>query len=385
MGLLKSIGRLFKRSVREENTKLESIDDSEKERKEEESELTHHLSQIVDSTYEMEDLKREYELVTSYFSDIQKIEQMAPDRLLKLEDDARRVLMLEENRKEFQHTPKRISSERYKLLMRLEEDVPTAIVRLKELEDMRGKITRDLEYLEGEKGALQYEEEELQKKQSTLRTVAVVIGLLTVLTVVVFLVLTLQYGMDFTVAGVCVAIVALVIEFFLFLSYNRVDYDRKLCYQKHNRAIQLQNKVKIKWLNNTNNLDFLYTKYEVNSRKELEYDWEQYRLTLEEEEQYQRNTGDLHVYQEELVSNLVQAGLADPAIWLQQVLALVDKREMVEVKHSLNVRRQKLRERMKQNEDNRQNSFVCVKGILTEHPELKEQAREVLTSYHIAV
>lgn len=385
MGLLKSIGRLFKRSVREENTELESIDDAEKERKEEESELTHHLSQIVDSTYEMEDLKREYELVTSYFSDIQKIEQMAPDRLLKLEDDARRVLMLEENRKEFQHTPKRISSERYKLLMRLEEDVPTAIVRLKELEDMRGKIKRDLEYLEGEKGALQYEEEELQKKQSTLRTVAVVIGLLTVLTVVVFLVLTLQYGMDFTVAGVCVAIVALVIEFFLFLSYNRVDYDRKLCYQKHNRAIQLQNKVKIKWLNNTNNLDFLYTKYEVNSRKELEYDWEQYRLTLEEEEQYQRNTGDLHVYQEELVSNLVQAGLADPTIWLQQVLALVDKREMVEVKHSLNVRRQKLRERMKQNEDNRQNSFVCVKGILTEHPELKEQAREVLTSYHIAV
>lgn len=385
MGLLKSIGRLFKRSVREENTELESIDDSEKERKEEESELTHHLSQIVDSTYEMEDLKREYELVTSYFSDIQKIEQMAPDRLLKLEDDARRVLMLEENRKEFQHTPKRISSERYKLLMRLEEDVPTAIVRLKELEDMRGKITRDLEYLEGEKGALQYEEEELQKKQSTLRTVAVVIGLLTVLTVVVFLILTLQYGMDFTVAGVCVAIVALVIEFFLFLSYNRVDYDRKICYQKHNRAIQLQNKVKIKWLNNTNNLDFLYTKYEVNSRKELEYDWEQYRLTLEEEEQYQRNTGDLHVYQEELVSNLVQAGLADPVIWLQQVLALVDKREMVEVKHSLNVRRQKLRERMKQNEDNRQNSFVCVKGILTEHPELKEQAREVLTSYHIAV
>ena len=70
--------------------------------------------------------------------------------------------------------------------------------------------------------------------------------------------------------------------------------------------------------------------------------------------------------------------MRDAEIWLQQIPALLDNREMVEVKHSLNVRRQKLREQMKQNEEARQNSFVCVKGILTEHPELKEQAREVL-------
>ena len=77
--------------------------------------------------------------------------------------------------------------------------------------------------------------------------------------------------------------------------------------------------------------------------------------------------------------------MRDAEIWLQQIPALLDNREMVEVKHSLIVRRQKLREQMKQNEEARQNSFVCVKGILTEHPELKEQAREVLVSYHIAV
>lgn len=385
MGLLKIIERIFWHSVIEEDTELESMDDLERGRKEEEAELTHHLSQIVDSTYEMEDLKREYELVTSYFTDIQKIEQMAPDSRSRLEDDARKILMLEENRQEFQHAPKRISSERYKVLLHMEEDIPEAIQRLKDLETMRGKIQRDLEYLEGEKGALQYEEEELQNRQKTLRNAAVVIGILVVITVAVFIFLTLQYDMDLTVAGAGIAIGALVIEFFLFLGHYRADHERTLCFQKHNRAIHLQNKVKIKWLNNTNSLDFLYAKYEVNSRKELEYDWEQYQLTVEEEKRYQRNTGDLQVYQKELVALLVQAGLADPEIWLQQVPALVDQREMVEVKHSLNIRRQKLRERMKKNEDNKQNSLVCVKGILTGHPELKDQAREVLTSYHIAV
>ncbi|MBQ8147845.1 MAG: hypothetical protein IJ040_03535 [Lachnospiraceae bacterium] len=385
MGFWKRVGSLFKRSKRESNKELESMDYGEQQSLAEESELSHHLTQIVDSTYEMEDLKREYELVTSYFSDIQKIEQMEPGYLRKLEDDARKILMLEENRKQYQHTPKRISPERYKLMMRLESEVPQGIQRLRELEDMRGKIKRDLEYLEGEKGAIKYEEEELQTRQATMRNVAIVVGLLALLSVLIFLFLNVQYEVDLTAAGAGIAIVAVIVEFFLFLGYNRANYDRKVCFQKHNRAIQLQNKVKIKWLNNTNNLDFLYAKYEVNSRKELEYDWEQYRLTVEEEEQYQKNTGDLRVYQEEIVMNLKRAGLRDVEIWLQQIVALVDKREMVEVKHSLNVRRQKLRDRMKVNEETRQNSLVCVKGILTEHPELKEQAKEVLTSYHIAV
>lgn len=385
MGLLGRIGRWFRRSEIEEDTELESMDQQEQAKREEESELTHHLSQIVDSTYEMEDLKREYELVTSYFSDIQKIEQMEPERLRTLEDDARKVMLLEENRQEFQQAARRISMERYKLFMRLEQDVPDAIARLRELEEMRGKIKRDLEYLEGEKGSLQYEEEELRQRQGNLRNAAIIIGLLVILTVSIVLVLTMEFHIDLTIVGTCVAIVAIVAEFFLFLGYNSTDQDRKICFQKRNRAIQLQNKVKIKWLNNINNLDFLYARYEVNSRKELEYNWEQYRLTIEEEERYQRNTGDLHVYQNEMVTNLQQAGVADPEIWLKQVVALIDKREMVEVKHSLNVRRQKLRERMKQNEENRQNSIVCVKSILTENPELKEQAKEVLTSYHIAV
>ncbi len=385
MGFWKRVGSLFKRSKRESNKELESMDYGEQQSLAEESELSHHLTQIVDSTYEMEDLKREYELVTSYFSDIQKIEQMEPGYLRKLEDDARKILMLEENRKQFQHTPKRISPERYKLMMRLESEVPQGIQRLRELEDMRGKIKRDLEYLEGEKGAIKYEEEELQTRQTTMRNIAIVVGLLALLSVLLFLFLNVQYEVDLTAAGTGIAIVAVIVEFFLFLGYNRANYDRKVCFQKHNRAIQLQNKVKIKWLNNTNNLDFLYAKYEVNSRKELEYDWEQYRLTVEEEEQYQKNTGDLRVYQDEIVMNLKRAGLRDVEIWLQQIVALVDKREMVEVKHSLNVRRQKLRDRMKANEETRQNSLVCVKGILTEHPELKEQAKEVLTSYHIAV
>lgn len=171
MGLFKKIAQIFGRTEVEEPTALESMDADEQGKREEEAELNHHLGQIVDITYELEDQKREYELVTMYFSDIQRIEQMEPGRLKNLEEDARRILMLEENRRELQHMPKRLSGERYKLLMRLEGDIPEALKRLEELETMRGKIKRDLEYLEGEKGALRYEEEELQKNRKHSGTV----------------------------------------------------------------------------------------------------------------------------------------------------------------------------------------------------------------------
>lgn len=383
MSIFSKLGRLFKSKEPEENKELESMEIREEQG--DESELTHHLKQIVDSTYEMEDLKREYELVTSYFSDIQKIEQMPENQRYMLEEDARKILKLEENRRSLQNAPKRIAADRYKLLLRLETEVSDAIERLKELEDMRGKIKRDLEYLEGEKGALQYEEEELRRKQVTIRNIAIILGILTALSIITFLTVNMQFGVDLTVAGAVIAIVVIVIEFFLVMSHYRTETERKLAYQKHNRAIVLQNKVKIKWLNNINSLDYLYAKFEVNSGKELKYNWEQYQLMQEEEKQYRQSSGDLKVYQDELIANLQQANVYDCMIWLQQVIALVDKREMVEVKHSLNVRRKRLREQMKQNEEARQNSFVCVKGILTEHPELKDQAREVLTSYHIAV
>lgn len=383
MGLFKRIGALFKKNIREEDRDLESMGADEPLT--DEAELTHHMSQIIDATYEMEDLKREYELVTSYFTDIQRIEQMPDGQRFVLEDDARKILMLEESRRTLKETPRRVPSDKYQLLTRLEPEIPDAIEEMKELESMRGKIKRDLEYLEGEKGALKYQEEDLKEKQLTIRRAAIVLGTLAALSIVTFLWINIQFGTDLIAAGAIIAIIVLIIEFFLIMNHSRIEGERKLAYRKHNRAIVLQNKVKIKWLNNTNHLDYLYAKYEVNSRKELAYNWEQYQLMREEERKLRQSTGDLKVYQEEIISNLQRAGVNDCMVWLQQVVAFVDKREMVEVKHSLNVRRQRLREQMQQNEETRQNSLVCVKAILTEHPELKGQAREVLTAYHIAV
>ena len=121
MALFGRLRQIFKSKKSEENKELESM--APDEQQSDESELTHHLTCIVDSTYEMEDLKREYELVTSYFSDIQKIEQMPDNQRFMLEDDARKILMLEEKRKNLQNVPRRLAPDQYKLILRLEPEV----------------------------------------------------------------------------------------------------------------------------------------------------------------------------------------------------------------------------------------------------------------------
>ena len=56
-----------------------------------------------------------------------------------------------------------------------------------------------------------------------------------------------------------------------------------------NKIILLQNRVKIRYVNNTNLLDYLYLKYDVTSAEELEKAWNLYYQEKEEREIGQNN------------------------------------------------------------------------------------------------
>ena len=145
------------------------------------------------------------------------------------------------------------------------------------------------------------------------------------------------------------------------------------------------NKVKIKYVNNTSTLEYLYAKYHVNSLRELEYLHDQYLIMVDEVRKYQQTTGDLREHTDALSKLLYAHGIKDPDIWTKQFLALIDPREMVEVKHSLNVRRQKLREQLAYNEQLRLDGLKDIREMLKTNPELREQVRREMEVYHINI
>ena len=83
------------------------------------------------------------------------------------------------------------------------------------------------------------------------------------------------------------------------------------------------------------------SKYDISNSVEFEKVWRQYIQVKEDEEALEVNRQELEE-QTGLMTELLKAyGLRDTSIWVCQAEALLDKREMVEVRHSLNTRRRK--------------------------------------------
>ena len=116
-----------------------------------------------------------------------------------------------------------------------------------------------------------------------------------------------------------------------------------------NHAIELLNKIKFKYVNVTNAVDYAREKYRVKNSYELNYVWEQYLNEVKEREKFEKTNQDLQYFNDKLVGLLKRYRLYDAEVWFNRSQALVDKNEMVEVKHNLIVRRQKLRSRIEFN------------------------------------
>ena len=69
----------------------------------------------------------------------------------------------------------------------------------------------------------------------------------------------------------------------------------------------------------------------------------------------------------------------------RQTAALIDNREMVEIKHSLNTRRQKLREQLSVCEKISDNAKATLRAMADADKDLESYIKEVLGSYKIGL
>lgn len=107
--------------------------------------------------------------------------------------------------------------------------------------------------------------------------------------------------------------------------------------------------MKIRYVNNRNLTDYLCIKYGTKNAVSLEKLWTQYRQEKEERKQYAEAEAKIEYYQRQLVDKMSNYRVASPERWTGQPAALLDKREMVEIRHALIQRRQALRKQMDYN------------------------------------
>ena len=94
---------------------------------------------------------------------------------------------------------------------------------------------------------------------------------------------------------------------------------------------------------------------------------------------------DLDENQTALISLLRRCKIQDPSIWLRQAQSLIDNKEMVEIRHNLIIRRQKLRKQMEYNAKVAQEAQDELKDIVEKYPEYAEKLLDMVSDYENAL
>ncbi len=383
MGLL---SRLFKRreKTQEPEYELEEWDEASygkedfqiDDQGQREQYVRECLEQIAEASKEVDNLQFEYNMVTSYLKDMEEVESLPDKDKARVKELAKKLDSLEKQQSGYKERAKRLSDEKYRQMERMEEEAQEGYDKLREAEDQQDLIRRDLRRLEGEKNAYLFRRSELQRLLADTRTMTVIC--IVAMIVCILLLLVLQYGfqMNAKFGYLAVAAIGAVAITLIFIKHGDAVKELTRVENGIGRIIKLHNAAKIRYVNNTRLLEYLYLKYNVSSAGEFGKDWERYQQEKEERLSFQQTEKELDESQKELIRILRKHHVEDPMIWLHQTAALLDKKEMVEMRHNLIIRRQSLRRRMDYNKEVMAGKAQSeIRELVENHP---EYAREVL-------
>jgi len=339
------------------------------------------VEQVRDASVELDKLSTEYNQVTAMLKDMDEIDSLPISEKVGLQDSARNILQYEEEAKDYEAKRSAITDEQFRSMERFEENMPKACEDMEEAERYKGLIKDDLRKLEGEKHAYLYRQDELRTDIGNLRGMTIICVFAAVLCVIMLLVLQFGFEMDTQIGYIVTSLTAAVVITFLYVRYLDATKELKRVEKGINRLILLQNTVKIRYVNNTNLLDYLYTKYNTKSAKELKRVWEMYEIERDQRQQAELNEKELTFYQAELLHKLRKYQLNDVYAWLHNPLAIMEHNEMVELRHAHILQRQKLRARMDYNKRLAKEGQDELKEFVRQYPEYASEALNMVERY----
>lgn len=343
--------------------------------------ITNCLEQIAEASKEINQLGGEYGLVTSYLTDMEEIEALPEESRQELNQVANRLVSLEQERERYLGKRDRMRDSDYFRMRKQEDEVQEGIQKLKETEKYSKLVRGDLQRLDREKHAYEYRKSELFTLQTNLRGMAVIFISALVACLLMLAVLQFGFKMNTHVGYVITVLSAAVAVTVVCVKYMDADREIGAVERSVAKLIQLQNKVKIRYVNNKNLLDYLYIKYGTESASELEKRWQSYQEEKEARKQFAEAEAKTEYYQQELVRSLSQFRVSDPGRWVNQAKALLDPREMVEIRHELILRRQALRQQLDYNNDVAKTARDEIMSVVQEHPEYGSEIMDMVDRY----
>ena len=339
------------------------------------------LEQITEASKEIDLLTGEYTLVTSYLTDTDEIEALPKEQRSQINSTAARLAGLEQERNRYREKKNRMRDADFYAIRKREDEIEEGIQKIREGEKYGNLVRQDLHRLDGERHAYEYRRNELENLMNNQRGMAVIF--FTALVVCVIMLAILQFGFDMDVyVGLFLAVGAGAVAIsYVCIKYMDAGRELQRVEKTINKIIQLQNKVKIRYVNNCQLMEYLYLKYNTDSAAKLEKRWKLYQDEKEERKQFAEAEAKMEYYQKQLVEQLSNYRVQMPERWISQTAALLDKREMVEIRHELIQRRQALRKQMDYNQEVAESARNEVKEVAALYPKYAQEILSMVERY----
>ena len=337
---------------------------------------------MEDATHHIDEVMVEYNNITEHFKDIELFEN-APEVLKQqIAYLAEKVDNLTVDRRIVKSGEAKLSNNAYHRMETYEEEIPKMIEYIASEEEYYDALKHDLRMLEGEQMSLRMEARSLKKRQINIRQSCIIMLACFAIVYCVFLVATIasENQMNILVFFIVTVIgAAMALGSFALMRYTRREV--AVTEIKLNKATNLLNKTKIKFVNTSNVLDYEYTKFRVNDADELSRKYQCYLEMKAEQQEILRMTASLNEAENDLLGKLNKLGMNDSLVWLSQAKALYNHNEMVEIRHDLSVGRQKIREQIEYNEKRIQSSKTNIKRIMDKYPQYMKATMEILDEF----
>lgn len=382
---------LFRRKKKEEDWEQEEMDFEDIPLKRESLDIHNSqqrqtyvrncCEQMKEATEEIDKSEMEYRLVTDYLTDMEEIERLPNADRADLNAYARKIVSLKTEQKNSKSQVGGMTDKQFAAMERIREEMPESLEKMRKDEDYKALVKQDLQKLEGEKVSYQFRRRELAAACANARNMAYVAVFALLATLAGLLVFQFVFEMDSSTGYLITAGAGALALTVIFLRYNNALGERKHVERCLNQVISLQNTVKIRYVNITGVLEYAYTKFNVNSSDELNYMWEKYLKERAERAKLEETDEELDFQKREMLKMLRKLRIKIPDIWAHQVEALIDSKEMVEIRHGLIVQRQSLRKRIEYNESNRNAAKEEIRGIVTGYPRYAQEILEIVSEY----
>ena len=289
------------------------------------------------------DTSFEYDAISKHLSDMQRFEDLPEKKKTKIKDLSANLLSYEKQRLEYQHGNRLISDEKYRTMEMYSSEIPEKLKTMEEQEGYLMLVKNDMRQLEGEKGSINFEKDEaVKKKQFLIKfTKLCVVAILAVC--ILFVVLSVYTGKNMLLPIMVTVALSCVYAAYFVVTMRECDKTVRRDERLMKRCVELLNKVKIKYVNTTNTLEYTYEKYKCNSHQELRFIWEGYLKEKEEEKKYIKNSGLLAACRENLVDILTECGFELPEAWTYQAEVFYDGKTFRELRSVMTERHRKLK------------------------------------------